>query len=72
MVGKQRFCHTDHPTPAFWENPEYEHGGAFFSLEYSNKGDLFKNLAIWKEEKYRKLQGTYPVVSFPFANVKEV
>lgn len=43
----------------------------FFSLEYANRGDLFRDLSIWKEEKYRRLQGTYPVISLSFANVKE-
>ncbi len=43
----------------------------FFSMEYSDKGHLFENLNIWKEEKYRNLQGTYPVISLSFANVKE-
>ena len=44
----------------------------FFSLEYANRSDLFENLNIWKEEKYRKMQGTIPVISLTFANVKEV
>ena len=43
----------------------------FFSLDYANRGDLFKGLSIWKNEKYRELQGTYPVISLSFANVKE-
>ena len=43
----------------------------FFSIQYANRGDLFEGLSIWKEEKYRKLQGTYPVISISFANVKE-
>lgn len=43
----------------------------FFSLEYANRGDLFENLNIWKEEKYQKLQGTYPVISLSFAKLKE-
>ena len=43
----------------------------FFSTTYQNRGDLFEGLSIWKEEKYRKLQGTYPVLSVTFANVKE-
>lgn len=43
----------------------------FFSVDYAGRKDLFENLAIWKEEKYRKLQGTYPVISLSFANVKE-
>ena len=44
----------------------------FFSVKYADRGDLFEGLSIWKEEKYRKLQGTYPVISLSFANVKEV
>lgn len=43
----------------------------FFSVDYADRGDLFENLNIWKEEKYRKLQGTIPVISLSFANVKE-
>ena len=43
----------------------------FFSVEYAGRGDLFEGLSIWKEEKYRALQGTYPVISLSFANVKE-
>ena len=33
----------------------------FFSLKYKDRGDLFEGLAIGKDEKYRKLQGTYPM-----------
>ena len=44
---------------------------AFFSVNYADKGDLFEGLSIWQEEKYRKLQGTYPVISLSFAAVKE-
>lgn len=43
----------------------------FFSLKYARRGEIFKNLSIWKQEKYRNLQGTYPVISLSFANVKE-
>ena len=43
----------------------------FFSVEYANRGDLFEGLDIWKEEKYRNLQGTYPVISLSFARIKE-
>ena len=43
----------------------------FFSLNYAGRGDLFEGLSIWKEEKYRQLQGTYPVISLSFAGVKE-
>ena len=43
----------------------------FFSINYADRGDLFEGLSIWKEEKYRKLQGTYPVISLSFARIKE-
>ncbi len=43
----------------------------FFSVGYADRGDLFEGLDIWKAEKYRRLQGTYPVISLSFANVKE-
>ncbi len=42
----------------------------FFSVKYAGRGDLFEGLTIWKEEKYRKLQGTYPVIFLSFADVK--
>ena len=43
----------------------------FFSVNYKDRGDLFEGLSIWQDEKYRALQGTYPVISLSFANVKE-
>ena len=43
----------------------------FFSVDYAGRGDLFEGLSIWKDEKYRKLQGTYPVLFISFADVKE-
>ena len=43
----------------------------FFSNEYRNRGSLFEGLDIWKEEKYRKLQGTYPVIFLSFAEIKQ-
>ena len=43
----------------------------FFSINFANRGDLFEGLSIWQEEKYRSLQGTYPVISLSFANIKE-
>ena len=42
----------------------------FFSNKYANRADLFEGLSIWEEEKYRKLQGTYPVIFLSFAAVK--
>ena len=44
----------------------------FFSVNYKDRGDLFEGLSIWNDEKYRQLQGTYPVISLSFAGVKEV
>lgn len=55
----------------------------FFSVRYAGKGELFEGLSIWREkaseegtllsgaDKYRKLQGNYPVISLSFANIKE-
>jgi len=43
----------------------------FFSVNYADRGILFERLSIWKNEAYQKLQGTYPVISMSFANVKE-
>ena len=55
----------------------------FFSVKYENRGDLFQGLRIWEEKssdesrssseeyKYRKLQGTYPVLFLSYAGVKE-
>jgi len=42
----------------------------FFSVDYAGRGDLFEGLSIWQEEKYRQLQGTYPVIALSFAKVK--
>ena len=48
----------------------------FFSNKYAGRSDLFEGLSIWEEKspdgeyKYRKLQGTYPVIFLSFANVK--
>jgi hypothetical protein len=43
----------------------------FFSIEHKDCGCLFEGLKIWEDEKYRQIQGTYPVISLSFANVKE-
>jgi hypothetical protein len=43
----------------------------FFSNEYRDRGDLFEGLDIWKDEKYRELQGTYPVIFLSFAAIKQ-
>ena len=43
----------------------------FFSVNYAKRAELFEGLSIWKEERFRKLQGTIPVLSVSFADVKE-
>lgn len=43
----------------------------FFSNTEKDQAKLFQDLEIWKEEKYRQLQGTYPVIYLSFATVKE-
>lgn len=42
----------------------------FFSNQYAGRPELFEGLSIWEEERYRKLQGTYPVIFLSFAKVK--
>lgn len=42
----------------------------FFSNKYVGRGDLFEGLSIWNDEKYRQLQGTYPVIFISFAEIK--
>ncbi len=43
---------------------------SFFSVSHSGRSDLFEGLSIWEDEKYRSLQGTYPVIFLSFAGVK--
>ncbi len=42
----------------------------FFSNKYTKRGELFEGLSVWEEEKYRQLQGTYPVINLSFADIK--
>ena len=42
----------------------------FFSVKYADRGELFEGLSIWEDEKYREIQGTYPVIALSFARVK--
>ena len=42
----------------------------FFSNQYEGRKELFEGLDIWKDEEYRKLQGTYPVIFLSFADIK--
>ena len=43
----------------------------FFSVRYAERGDLFEGLSVWEEERYKSLQGTYPVIAVSFAEIKE-
>ncbi|SFQ51466.1 PD-(D/E)XK nuclease superfamily protein [Lachnospiraceae bacterium XBB1006] len=43
----------------------------FFSNKYADRGDLFEGLSIWQDEKFRKIQGTYPVIFLSFAGIKQ-
>ena len=43
----------------------------FFSIKYKKQDEIFQALDIWKEERYRELQGTYPVIFLSFAGIKE-
>lgn len=43
----------------------------FFSVRYAGREDLFQGLEIWEDERFKELQGSYPVISISFANVKE-
>ena len=42
----------------------------FFSVNHADCKRYFEGLSIWEEERFRKLQGTYPVISISFADVK--
>lgn len=42
----------------------------FFSNQYAGYSRYFEGLQIWKSEKYRELQGSYPVIFISFASVK--
>ena len=43
----------------------------FFSVKYAGRNDLFEGLSIWEDEKYQRLQGSYPVIFISFASIKE-
>ncbi len=43
----------------------------FLSVEYAGQEELFQGLSIWEDEKYRCLQGNFPVIALSFADVKE-
>lgn len=43
----------------------------FWNNQHKEKKKIFEGLDIWKEKKYRGLQGSYPVIFLSFAGVKE-
>lgn len=42
----------------------------FFSAAYADN-QYFQGMDIWKEKKYRKIQGIYPVISLTFSSNKK-
>lgn len=70
MVGRQFGGNAYYTSAQIWKNVEYEHAGVLFSNKYAGRGDLFDGLKVWNDEKYRQLQGTYPVIFLSFAGVK--
>ena len=42
----------------------------FFSVKYSDYGRYFEGLNIWKNDRLRQMQGTYPVIALSFADIK--
>ena len=42
----------------------------FFSIRYADRADLFEGLKIWEYDDFKKLQGSCPVISISFSNVK--
>ena len=48
----------------------------FFSNQYAGRGDLFEGLSVWEEKtsegeyRFRKLQGTFPVIFMSFAGIE--
>lgn len=43
----------------------------FFSTDHADKGYLFEGLGVWEDDELRRLQGSVPVISLSFANVKD-
>ena len=43
----------------------------FFSVDHAGRSDLFEGMKIWEEERFRELQGRYPVIFLTFAGVKD-
>lgn len=76
MVGKRGQRDPDCPPRRFGKTLNMSMVEKFFSIDFAGKRELFEGLAIWQEKspdgdyRYRRLQGTCPVVSLSFAKVK--
>jgi len=42
----------------------------FFSARYAGRSDLFEGLSVWAKDRFRQMQGTFPVIFLSFASVK--
>lgn len=69
-MGAWSGCHLDYAPPQVCKTLNMDMLNCFFSPQYAGRGDLFEGLSIWEEEKYRQMQGTYPVIFLSFASVK--
>ena len=70
MVGRTGCCNFDHTPRRFGKTLNLNMMECFFSIQYKDRSDLFEDLSIWNDQKYHELQGTYPVISLSFANIK--
>ena len=43
----------------------------FFSVNHAGSGSLFEGLDIWSDQRFRDLQGTWPVIFVSFADIKD-
>ena len=66
----QRSLHASHPGSSD-RTHSLKDSGSDTDFTNTDRNHLFQGLAIWKEEKYRRLQGTWPVIFLSFAKVKE-
>lgn len=76
MVGERFHGDADHTSAPFWQDAEHEYARVLFSRKYKGGADLFEGLSIFGDEsdreKYRNLQGKFPVIFLTFANIKAV
>lgn len=67
----QRSLHASHPGSSD-RTHSLKDSGSDADFLHTGRRCLFQGLAIWEEEKYRRLQGTWPVIFLSFAKVKEI